>query len=148
MEEIIGCCGHKCNLCLAYRENIASKSDQRRLSEGWLKYFGIDIPADEVYCYGCSIYNEGTKRIDKDCKVRSCTMEKGLENCASCNQYPCTQLLVKMLEYKVILDESSAKIPLEDYQDFIKPYQGKKVLDGLRDNSPSKAKKRLVNGMR
>ncbi|PRX34774.1 uncharacterized protein DUF3795 [Orenia metallireducens] len=147
MEEMIGCCGHKCNLCLAYRENITSKSDQRRLSEGWSKYFGLDISADEVYCYGCSIQIEGVKRINKVCEVRSCVLDKKLENCASCNQYPCTQISIKILEYKV-LDEFSEQIPLEDYQDFIKPYQSKKVLEDLMNNSSCKAEKRMVSGIR
>jgi len=128
------------------RDNITSKSDQRRLSEGWSKYFDVDIAANEVYCYGCSIQIEGIKRINQDCRIRSCTLEKELDNCTSCNQYPCTQISIKLLEYKVG-DELSEQMPLEDYQDFVKPYQSKKVLDDLRNNSKSKKKKRFASGI-
>jgi hypothetical protein len=42
MEPILTRCGYRCDLCLAYKPNVAENpSNQQKLSDGWFKYFGF-----------------------------------------------------------------------------------------------------------
>jgi hypothetical protein len=51
MEEILTRCGYRCDLCLAYRPNVeADPANQQTLSDGWHKYFGFRIPAEQIIC--------------------------------------------------------------------------------------------------
>ena len=49
MEPILTRCGYRCDLCLAYRPNVAKNpSNQQKLSDGWFKYFGFRLPPSEI----------------------------------------------------------------------------------------------------
>ena len=133
MEDIIACCGYKCNLCLAYRDNIKSKQGRGKFRDGVFKYYGDELTLDECYCDGCMTDDsENPKRIDVECQVRPCVIEKGHDNCAYCDQYPCDKLKPKMIDYKEVEKRFGARIPKEDYEYFIKPYESRKVLDRYR----------------
>jgi len=133
MGEKIGCCGYRCDLCPAFRENLASEEDQREVSDGWFKYYGFRIPAEEIYCDGCPAEGrENPRRIDPDCVVRACVQERRLPNCAHCDEYICDKLAKKIVDFDEIVRKHGAPIPPEDRARFLKPYEGKKVLDELR----------------
>src|SRR5690242_15657433 len=76
VKEILSLCGNRCDLCPAYNENIRSDADRKRISEGWLKYYGFQMPPEEIACVGCQ--NEG-KHASPGCGVRPCAREKGVE---------------------------------------------------------------------
>ena len=133
MKGIISRCGYRCDLCPAYKENIHSKEDQKKISDGWFKYYGFRIPPDEIYCDGClSPDDENPRLIDTECPVRPCVLEKQLENCAHCDQYACPKLKTRIVEYNSIAAKFKEPIPKEDYENFIKPYESRKVLEGIR----------------
>lgn len=133
MEDTIARCGYKCNLCLAYRNNIKSKQDRAKFRDGVFKYYGDKLTLDECYCDGCMTDDsENPKRIDVECQVRPCVIEKGLDSCAYCDQYPCDKLKPKMIDYEEVGKRFGACIPKEDYEYFIKPYESRKVLDRIR----------------
>jgi len=128
MKIIISRCGYRCDLCLAYKENVHSKEDQKRTSDGWFKYYGFRIPPEEIWCDGClTPDDQKPKLMDPECLVRPCVLEKQLENCAYCDQYICSKLKTRIVEYDSIV----AKFE-EDYENFIKPYEARKVLEGIR----------------
>ena len=65
-EEILARCGCRCDLCLAYRENVEKEDRRKLLSDGWYKYFGFRIePEDIVVCDGC---------LSDDCLKTSCSI--------------------------------------------------------------------------
>lgn len=133
MEDIIACCGFKCNLCLAYRDNIKSKQDREKFRDGVFKYYGDKLTLDECYCDGCITDDNGNpQRMNVECQVRPCVTERCLDNCAYCDQYPCGKLKPKMIDYKEVEKRFGACIPKEDYENFIKPYESRKVLDRIR----------------
>ncbi len=53
MEAIITRCSYRCDLCLAYKPNIEAHPENRQiLSDGWYKYFGFRIQAEESTATG------------------------------------------------------------------------------------------------
>jgi len=131
MEPILTRCGYRCDLCLAYRPNVESNpANQQKLSDGWFKYFGFRLPPETILCDGCMA--ENPKLIDTACPVRPCVMEKGLDNCAQCQEYVCKKLTERLVVVEEIRKRVKAEIPEEDYYCFIRAYENKKRLDALR----------------
>ena|SRR3972149_2254800 len=132
-KEILTRCGYRCDLCLAYKDNI-EKDDQRVfLSDTWHKIYGFRIPAEEIYCEGCISSNEpDVKRLDKKCPVRPCVMEKGLENCSQCENYPCDSFNQRKVVYEAFVKDID--VSKKEYSQCIKPYENKKRLDEIRKN--------------
>lgn len=86
MEEL-ALCGYRCDLCAARSDDPQVR---QRLVDGWRKYFGHTMyTVDNVRCDGC--LNKG-RLADTNCGVRPCAMEKGIENCAHCDEFPCDKL--------------------------------------------------------
>lgn len=135
-KEILSRCGFRCDLCLAYKENI-DKNDQRQiLSDGWFKYFGFRIEPDLIICNGC--VGDGclsSKTLDVDCPIRPCTIEKGYENCSQCDDFLCDKFKQRAVDFGDIQKKSKIKIPQRDYKLFISPYENKKRIEDLKQKS-------------
>jgi hypothetical protein len=134
MKDTIARCGFKCNHCLAYRENIKSDLDnKKRFRDGLLKYYRYLLAVEECYCDGCLAEDsENPVLLTADCRVRSCVIKKGLDNCASCELYPCKTLAKKFVDGKRVIEKYGAPIPKVDYDRFVRPYENKKTLDAIR----------------
>lgn len=130
MQEVLSRCGNRCDLCPAYKPNIEAHPENRqKLSDGWLKYYDVSIPADEISCAGCM--TDGP-RLSEDCPVRSCVLEKGFDNCAECDEYICEKLKPRIVIYEDIKQQISEDISEDDYRCFIQPYENKLRLDSIR----------------
>jgi hypothetical protein len=131
MGTILTRCGYRCDLCLAYKPNVeANPANRQILSDGWHQYFGFRLPPEEIYCDGCMADNP--KLIDQSCPVRPCVIEKGLENCAQCEQYVCEKLTERLVVIEEVQHRVGVEIPEHDYLCFIRPYENKRRLDDLR----------------
>lgn len=131
MEPILTRCGYHCDLCLAYRPNVAANpTNRQKLSDGWFKYFGFRLPPAQICCDSCMA--ENPQLIDKSCPVRPCVLEKGLENCAQCEQYVCEKLTERLVIYEEVRQRVGGEIPQDDYLCFIRPYENKLRLEALR----------------
>jgi hypothetical protein len=87
MDEMIGYCGYNCHLCAARSDDPAVR---QKLVDGWRKLFGHEhYTAENVRCGGCR--SDGPI-ADQQCKARPCAMEKGVESCADCDEFPCKKL--------------------------------------------------------
>lgn len=87
MKEMLARCGYRCDLCAARSKDPAVR---QKLVDGWRKYFRLQrYTAENVQCDGC--LNDG-KLADINCRVRPCVIEKGIENCAYCDEFPCEKL--------------------------------------------------------
>lgn len=127
-------CGYRCDLCLAYKENIHGPEDQRKTSDGWSTYYGFRIPPEEIHCDGCLAPDTDQPRlVDAGCPVRACVLEKGLPHCARCGEYACEKLKTRIVSRAEIEAKLGHPIPEQDYRDFIRPYESKARLDALRD---------------
>lgn len=87
MEKMIGYCGYNCHLCAARSDDPVVR---QKLVDGWRKLFEHEhYTAENVKCGGC----RGAGSIaDKQCQARPCAMEKGVESCADCDEFPCKKV--------------------------------------------------------
>ncbi len=86
----LGFCGDDCNYCPRY---LATRSgDQDRLKEvaaiwrdiGWRDTLE---PPEKIVCHGCAT-------IEKcGFGIKDCVINKGVESCGKCGEYPCARLL-------------------------------------------------------
>lgn len=131
MEPILTRCGYRCDLCLAYKPNVAqAPSNQQKLSDGWFKYFGFRLLPPEICCDGCMADNP--ELIDQHCPVRPCVIEKELDNCSQCELYVCEKLTQRLVLLEEVKRRVGVEIPTDDYLCFIRPYENKRRLDTLR----------------
>lgn len=133
MEEILSRCGYRCDLCMAYRLNVESHPENRQLlSDGWFKYFGFLIQPDNILCNGC-LYDQ-CLTLDLDCKVRPCVVERGIDNCAFCDEYGCAKLKDRLVTFEGIQAHIKDAITEEDRMRFIAPYENAVHLEKVRQN--------------
>jgi Protein of unknown function (DUF3795) len=135
VEEILTRCGYRCDLCLAYQPNVeADPSNQQTLSDGWHKYFGFRIPAEQIVCDGCM--SEDPQLIDRECPVRPCVLDRALASCAQCPEYGCERLVERFVVYEEVAARMGAPIAEEDRARFIAPYENKRrLIERLRKQS-------------
>ena len=86
-EEMIGYCGYSCHVCAARSDDPAVR---QKLVDGWRRIFGHQqYTAENVKCDGC--LNDG-RLADKECKARPCAIERGVKNCAYCQDFACDKV--------------------------------------------------------
>ena len=96
MDEVISYCGLLCQGCaiyLATREvNDEKKAKMRaEIAQVIKEHYGVEHkPEDIADCDGCR--TEGGRLFCKECQIRKCAREKGIESCASCTEYACEKL--------------------------------------------------------
>ncbi len=96
MDEVIAYCGlicHTCPIYLATREKDEEKKYKMRveIAQQIKKHYGQECkPEDITDCDGCR--TEGGRLFCKECQIRKCAREKGIESCASCTGYACEEL--------------------------------------------------------
>ena len=87
MDIMMGYRGYSCHLCAARSDDPAVR---QKLVDGWRKYFGHqNYTAENVKCDGC--LSDG-RVADQVCQARPCAQEKGVENCAYCDEFPCDKM--------------------------------------------------------
>ncbi|WP_157949953.1 DUF3795 domain-containing protein [Vallitalea okinawensis] len=131
-KEILTRCGYRCDLCLAYKENVKKNDRRKHLSEGWYKYFGLTIQPEDIVCDGC--LNDDcmkTELLDEDCPIRPCVKKKGYENCSECDDFMCETYKERLVDIDE-LEKEHGKIPEDDYELFIRPYENCRRILKLR----------------
>ena len=87
VSEELSYCGYRCDLCAARSDDAGLR---QQMVDLWRKYLGHqNYTAENVRCNGC---RAGGLLADKGCPVRPCAIEKGVETCAHCDEYPCDKL--------------------------------------------------------
>ena len=129
MEEILGLCGFRCDLCQLYTKNVKNEKDKVRVSQEFNRIFGYDVKPSDVECVGCK--NEG-KHADANCPVRACALKKGVENCAYCQDYICNKLKERMSFIEDFLRKNKEPIPEEDFDKYLDPYRSRERLEEIR----------------
>jgi hypothetical protein len=106
MTEMIAYCGLDCFQCgafLATRDNDDAK--RQKVAELWSKEFSPGIRAEDINCEGC--LSEGVLFSHcKVCKIRTCGMDRGVANCAFCEDYACE----KLIEFFGMVPEAKARL--------------------------------------
>lgn len=109
MDEMIAYCGIVCTGCDAF---VATQNDddakRKEVAELWTKEYNVDVKPEDINCDGCLATTDRVFNYCNICEIRKCGAEKGVVNCAYCEDYACDKLekFFKMApENKTTLDE-------------------------------------------
>jgi len=98
MAKILAYCGLSCDECGAYIATVNDDDAKRaEMAETWSKEFNGNLKPSDINCVGCLSTEEPLFMHCKVCEIRKCGIERGVENCAHCDDYACDQL-VKFFE--------------------------------------------------
>lgn len=137
--ERIAPCGLHCGKCFAFSDgDIHAASNQLRTNLGCFEPYAerfvsqldpvfenypafrqmLDYFAD-ASCKGCR-YEKC--KFYKNCKVRSCTSEKGIDFCYQCEEFPCNHsgLDVNLHSRSVQINKTIKAIGIEKYYEKVK----------------------------
>ncbi len=94
MQQMIAHCGLECTTCPVYS---ATQADDRVALEGiavqWRKAFNMpDLTVDSILCDGCLTTGGRLTSYCQSCKIRPCATERGVANCAACDDCACDNL--------------------------------------------------------
>lgn len=113
MQRIVGACGIVCSECSAY---LATQSGDpaalQRVVEQWTEeHHNPNITLEGVICDGCFNVSGRYCFYCAHCCIRACAVERGVANCAHCEDYACEQLIgfLEMVpDARAVLDEIRA----------------------------------------
>jgi len=92
LDPHIAYCGLDCSGCDVFRATAFDDNQLRQDYADKIKLdWKIDIDPASVNCYGCRDARPKTGYC-ASCEVRQCTAERGLDNCATCEDYGCEKL--------------------------------------------------------
>ena len=93
MGKQIAYCGLVCTECPAY---IATQNDDDEKREEtaaqWSTKYNADIKPEDINCDGCLTTTGRVIGHGMVCEIRKCGQEKGIVNCAYCEEYVCEEL--------------------------------------------------------
>ncbi len=98
MVGIISYCGLNCETCKIY---LASRESNQVTKEKMIydiinkckTHYGVDYKYEDITnCDGCKTTAGSLFSGCVSCKIRQCAINKGLENCAYCDEYICDKL--------------------------------------------------------
>ncbi len=135
MREMIGRCGFRCDVCMAFVDNNNTAADQARVAEAWSKYFGLTVPPQQIRCNGCLAEDRGGYEFpDQKCPIAPCVVSRGLGNCAFCADYPCEKLEGRMRACGGVAKRFRDAVPKEEFERFVAPYDARTTLNEIRKN--------------
>jgi len=90
VETNISFCGINCSACPAYKATHSGNGS--KLAEVAKSWSSEEFPLgpDDVLCDGC--HAERVAKFAPECTTRQCGLEKGVANCAECEEYVCEKL--------------------------------------------------------
>lgn len=110
-KRLAAVCGLFCLACTFF---IGTKEDPERLK---MMAMHLQLPVEELECHGC----RSEKRAffcRKYCKMTKCSVEKGINFCGECPEYPCVELKAfqKEMPHRIELWESQERIKKVGYE--------------------------------
>lgn len=93
MDKMVAFCGITCSECPAFLATQKDDDNERRkVAELWSEQFNAEIKPEDVNCDGCLLENGRLFSHCKVCEIRKCGQERGVKNCAYCDDYVCEKL--------------------------------------------------------
>lgn len=126
-------CGFRCDRCLAFVANAKTHAERVRGSAAWAKYYHLQVSPQRMRCHGCAGgHVAGLDFPDRKCEIRKCVLDRSLETCAGCGEYPCDALESRMRSCDGVVERCRGKIPADEFDRFVAPYDCRATLDELR----------------
>ncbi len=93
MAELLGACGLNCGACPAYVATRANDAETiAAIAARWSEEYGHEVKPEYVWCEGCLARGERKGGHTRECDVRACALERGVANCARCDDYGCEKI--------------------------------------------------------
>ena len=135
MAEVFSKCGMRCDLCLIYRPNVEKNDRRREICEVYSKVQpGYTPDPATIICDGCSCEKGDLVLLDPTCRARKCVIEKGLEHCGYCDQYPCDIFPAELTHEELIQKIEVEKQWTWEDEKLMEAYYCKKYMDDFRKN--------------
>lgn len=116
-------CGYRCDQCKANGDNIVEKDERDAISRVWHKYYDITIEPIEIYCDGCNCMAKDADRMDSDCPVRACVLNRDINSCAECDEWPCeTWNLRKGMNKEEAAAKLGEKFDAEEFDEYLSAF--------------------------
>ena len=133
MSAIVAHCGFRCDQCPAFIKISRTKNDRIAAAAGWAKFFNLKVKPESLRCKGCLAgVCAGFDYPSENCRIRLCAIERKLENCAGCADYPCEKLGMQMKSVEKRIRRFKGKVPKKAYDRFLAPYDARATLVSLR----------------
>jgi len=130
-------CGCRCDLCKAYTPNVQKNDQRKELAAMWHKYYGLD-PSVMDPCDGCR-----KNPADENCPVRKCVLEKGLNHCGDCGEFPCGVFGRRCGSFP---EKKKKAFDMDEYNEYILAYDNETRLKEYRLKRASEATMRFLRG--
>jgi hypothetical protein len=89
---MIAFCGIVCTDCPLFIATQKNDYDEKKkIAELWSTK-EYPLSPENMFCDGCLPVGKRTMSFCADCGVRRCGLEKNVQNCAHCADYPCGTL--------------------------------------------------------
>ena len=111
MSKIVAMCGLICNDCMGF---IATQKNDDELKAKVIEAWSTEkerYKLEDIDCDGC-IAGKRLHKFCADCDVRKCAMERDIDNCAYCAEFPCEKLEKLWKGFRTVSGEE-AKANLE-----------------------------------
>lgn len=98
LSNLVSCCGLICQTCPIYWVKQENNEDARKKMISNIikiskKNYNIELAESDINgCKGCRGKTSGLFFLCKDCKIRACVEQKGLQYCSYCTDFPCEHL--------------------------------------------------------
>ncbi len=93
MEEMIAYCGLACHECEAFQATKDDDNKKRvKVAKRWSKRYNTIFERQDINCDGCKSQTGRLFKYCQTCEIRQCGVEKGIDNCGYCREYPCEKL--------------------------------------------------------
>ncbi len=91
-DKLMAFCGILCSECPAFKATQAD--DEELLAKTAVEWSSDDhtLEADDLLCDGCIYEDKRASKFCLECTVRECALERGVENCGHCDEFPCAEL--------------------------------------------------------
>ncbi len=100
MENQIAYCGLDCSMCDAFIATQANDIEAKyRVIENWEKMFNAKgLTPEYVSCDGCHATSGRLCGHCLECKIRTCGISKGIQNCAHCIEFEKCELIQSFIK--------------------------------------------------
>ncbi len=133
MTDILAPCGFRCDRCVAFKDNAKRHADRVRGSAAWAKYYGLQVPPQQIQCHGCLVGRvAGLRWPSQTCRIRPCAARHGTSTCAECDEYICDLLESNMAGCDSAVQRFRGRVEERDFARFIAPYDRRANLEARR----------------
>ena len=93
MTSMIAFCGTDCAKCEGYLATRADDDGKRaEVAAQWSARYNAQIAPEQINCDGCRAEGRKFFYCADMCELRKCGLAKGVDTCATCDEYPCEKL--------------------------------------------------------